>query len=78
MAIVLFPLFIEPTAQLRQKQSEVFLVGGAFDISLQTALHRKLPVDVDPIEQTGVRSEEDVNDRPGEATSRLRGCRARE
>src|ERR1700693_3517511 len=70
MAIVLLPLLIELTTQLRQKQGEVFLVGGTFDISLQTALHRELPVDIDSIEQARPAPNEEIDRRRREPASR--------
>src|SRR6185503_20109891 len=54
-------LLVEPATELRQQQREVLLVGRPFDISLETALHRKLPIDVDAVEETRPSSNEEVN-----------------
>src|SRR5207237_6384805 len=70
MSLVFQPLRIELAAQLGEKQREVLSVDWALDISLQTALYRKLPVDVNSVEETRPTPDEKIDCRAGKAPSR--------
>ena len=59
-------LCIELPTQLGQKQSEVFLVGWPLDVAFHSSLDRKLPVDVDSIEEARPLSNENIDGRLGE------------
>ena len=69
MSLVFRPLSIELAAQLGEKQGEVLSVDWALDISLQTALYRKLPVDVNSVEEIRPTPDEKIDCRAGKAPS---------
>src|SRR2546423_6863694 len=66
-------LRIQLVPQLGEKQREVLSIDWTLDVALQASLHRKLPIDIDPIEQTWPAPDEKIDCGARKALSRRFG-----